>query len=116
MKLESLVKQFADSVKNQNDAVAKGDVRKGNEFAKIRSDIFDQIRFHGDEGREALTSLFTHERADVRIMAAAFLLRYCEDRARAVLEAEAKGPGLVAFGAGQALQRWTEGTWELDPA
>jgi len=47
-------------------------------------------------------------------MAAAYLLRYKTDQARAVLETEAKGKGFVALGAAQALQRWNEGAWALD--
>lgn len=52
---------------------------------------------------------------DVRVMAAAHLLRYRTAEARAVLEEAAKGTGLVPFGAQQALKRWEEGTWALDP-
>jgi hypothetical protein len=48
-------------------------------------------------------------------MAAVNLLRYQHDRARVVLETEGRGKGLVAFGAMQALKRWDEGTWALDP-
>ncbi|EPX56761.1 hypothetical protein D187_007195 [Cystobacter fuscus DSM 2262] len=32
-----------------------------------------------------------------------------------VREEAAKGQGLVPFEAGQALKRWEEGTWALDP-
>jgi hypothetical protein len=38
---------------------------------------------------------FSYERG--RVKATAFLLRYCEGRACAVLEAEAKGKGLLAL-------------------
>ena len=48
-------------------------------------------------------------------MAAAYLLRHSGDAARVVLEAAARDKGLVAFGAAQALKRWEEGTWDLDP-
>jgi hypothetical protein len=48
-------------------------------------------------------------------MAATFLLRHCGETARRVLEAEATKDGLIAFGAEQALRRWEEGTWMLDP-
>lgn|GEM_PF-3435773 len=48
-------------------------------------------------------------------MAAAHLLRYRTDEAKAVLEEAAKGQGLIPFGAQQALKRWEEGTWALDP-
>ena len=110
-----LVEEFADCVAAQSDAMAAGDARKGNAYAKRYVAAFKQLRERGDEGRDALAALLTHERADVRVMAAAFLLRHCGERARAVLETEAKGKGLVAFGAAQALERWADGTWALDP-
>ena len=55
------------------------------------------------------------QRMDVRVMAAAHLLRYRTAEAKAVLEEAAKGQGLVPFEAGEALKRWEEGTWALDP-
>ncbi len=48
-------------------------------------------------------------------MAAVYLLRHRTDEAVAVLEQVARGQGLIAFEAGQALERWKEGTWALDP-
>jgi hypothetical protein len=48
-------------------------------------------------------------------MAAVYLLRYKTREALEVLRKEAAGVGLVAFGAQQAIKRWEEGTWKLDP-
>lgn len=115
MNVTELVKEFAHCVVAQSEAIAKSDPNSGNKFAKRYIAAFQELRSHGDEGREALAVLLTDNRSDVRVMAAAYLLRHCESRARAVLEAEAKGTSFVAFGAAQALQRWTEGTWALDP-
>jgi hypothetical protein len=109
------VNEFARSVAAQSEAIAMGDATIGNGFAKRYIAAFEKLRDHGDAGRDALAALLSHPRADVRVMAAAFLLRHCEARARAVLESEATGEGLTAFGAAQALQRWKEGTWSLDP-
>ncbi|HYO52740.1 MAG TPA: DUF2019 domain-containing protein [Archangium sp.] len=75
-----------------------------------------KLRAHGDAGRDALAVLLTHPSMDVRTAAAAFLLRYRTAEAKAVLEEAAKGQGLIPFGASEALKRWEEGTWELDPA
>lgn len=70
-------------------------------------------RFSGGlAGREALATLFTHPRMDVRTTAAMYLLR----EAKAVLEEAAKGEGLIPFGAQEALKRWAEGALSLDPA
>lgn len=115
MDLAEIVREFADSVVAQNVAIAKGDATSGNRFAKRYITAFDRLRSRGDEGREALATLLTDTRADVRVMAAAFLLRHKHPQARAVLEIEAKGVGRVAFEAAQALLRWDEGSWSLDP-
>lgn len=60
--------------------------------------------------------LFGHPHPDVRVMAAAFLLRHRTAEAKAVLEAAARGKGIAALGADETLKSWNEGTWELDPA
>ena len=110
-----LVRQFADSVATQTMCIAQGDARTGNRHAKRRIRIFEKLRGLGDAGRDALLPLLRHERADVRTTAAAYLLRYRTAEARAVLEAEARGKGFDAFAAQEALKRWDEGTWSLDP-
>jgi hypothetical protein len=115
MNLNLLVKKFADSVMLQSEAMKRADAETGNKHARAYIAAFEALRSHGDAGREALTSLFEHENSDVRISAAAYLLRYCEDKARAVLEAEARGKGFQAFTAAQALERWEDGEWDLDP-
>jgi hypothetical protein len=46
---------------------------------------------------------------DVRVAAAAFLLRHRTEEAKAVLEEAAKGKGMVPFEAQQSLKRWEEG-------
>jgi hypothetical protein len=110
-----LVRKFAESAIGQTDALENGDAVSGEKHAVACSKTFDALRAQGDSGREALTALFEHEDAAVRTTAAVFLLGYCEERALAVLEAEAKGDGLPAFVAAQALERWEEGDWDLDP-
>lgn len=115
MTLEELVEQFAQNVVAQNVAISRGDARTGNQHARKYGAAVDQLLARGNAGRDALSVLLKHERMDVRVMAAAHLLRYRTDEAKAVLEEAAKGQGLVPFGAQQALNRWEEGTWALDP-
>jgi hypothetical protein len=115
MRPEALVREFAECVVAQNEAIARNDPKTGNRYAKRYMAAFDELRVHGDTGRDALAVLLADERAAVRVMAAAYLLRHSGQTARAVLEREAKGKGLVAFGAAQALKRWDEGSWSLDP-
>ncbi|WP_224243464.1 DUF2019 domain-containing protein [Hyalangium gracile] len=116
MKLEELVEQFAENVAAQTDAIWRGDARTGNKHARKCGAAFDKLRAQGDAGRDALAVLLKHPRMDVRVAAAAFLLRHRTAEAKAVLQEAAKGEGMVPFEAQQALLRWEEGTWALDPA
>jgi hypothetical protein len=59
--------------------------------------------------------LLIHERPDVRVAPAAFLLRHRTPEALRVLTDEAAGTGMIAFEASQALDRWREKTWALAP-
>ena len=95
MTLDALVRDFAECVSRQSEAVANGDATTGNKYAKRYTAAFAKLRGHGDDGRNALAVLLSDARPDVRVMAAAYLLRHCEDRAKAVLEAEAKGKALL---------------------
>ncbi|MBL8991622.1 MAG: hypothetical protein JNJ48_08600 [Phycisphaerae bacterium] len=92
-----------------------GDIRIGNVLARRRASLFRKLRAAGDRGREALVPFFKHEQADVRVEVAAWLLRYRTADALEILRRESKGEGLVSFEAAQAIKRWEEGTWRLDP-
>jgi len=109
------VQDFADSVIQQTEAIQRGDHRTANKYAKRYIAAFGKIRTIGNAGRDALASLLTHSRGDVRVMAATFLLRHRTEDALEVLRAEATGEGIVAFGASEAIKRWEEGTWTIDP-
>jgi hypothetical protein len=114
MKLADLVEQFALNVAAQTEAIWRGDAKTGNKHARKYGAAVDKLLAHGDAGRDALLVLLEHERMDVRVMAAAHLLRYRTAQAKAVLEEAARGEGLIPFCAQQALKRWEEGTWALD--
>lgn len=111
----ALVAQFAEDVAQQTDAIWRGDHKAGNKYAKRYIATFEKLRAMGDVGREALCALLDHYRPDVRVMAAAFLLRYRTAQALEVLREAAKGSSLVAFEASEAIKRWEERTWSLDP-
>ncbi len=114
-RIEKLVRDFAENVAAQTDAVRRGDPKTGNKHAKRYIRAFEELRALGDEGRDGLVPLMVTARDDVRGMAAAFLLRHRPDDARRVLQELARGEGLVAFSAGETLKRWEEGSWQLDP-
>lgn len=112
----ALVAQFAEDVAQQTDVIWRGDHKTGNKHAKRYIATFGKLRAMADVGRDALCVLLAHERPDVRVMAAAYLLRYRTAEALDVLREAAKGSGLIAFEASQASRRWEEKTWGLDPA
>ncbi|HRX83839.1 MAG TPA: DUF2019 domain-containing protein [Phycisphaerae bacterium] len=113
--LRALVIEFADAVMDQKEAIRSGDARRGNRHANAYARAWDRLRKHGDRGRDALATLLNDDRADVRAMAACYLLRYRTQEAAQVLQEVATGEGLAAFGASEALERWAEGDWHLDP-
>jgi hypothetical protein len=115
MGLEQLVEEFAQNIAAQTDCIMQGDATKGNKHAMRALAAFRALCTHGDAGRDALAALFTHPRMDVRVTAAAFLLRHRTAEARAILETAALGQGLAALGAMQTLENWEAGTWALDP-
>jgi hypothetical protein len=114
--LEELVEAFAHHVQAQTQEIFKGDAKTGNKYAKKAFATFQKLRSHGDAGRDALAVLFKHPSMDVRTAAATLLLRHRTAEARAILEEAAQGKGLIPFEASEALKRWEEGTWALDPA
>ncbi|MFT3727118.1 MAG: DUF2019 domain-containing protein [Terricaulis sp.] len=116
MDVEGLVKEFADCVVAQRKALKQADAAEANKYADKSLAAFDELRKFGDSGRDALAVLLFDQRPEVRVTTAAFLLRHKHAEAKAVLEREAKGPGIIAFEAEQALERWKEGVWSLDPA
>lgn len=113
--IPQLVTVFADAVVKQTEAIRLGNARTGNKHAKRYIAAFKKLRSLGNPGRDALIPLLADSRADVREMAAVYLLRYKTKEALAVLHKEAGGVGLVTFGAQQAIKRWEEGVWNLDP-
>jgi hypothetical protein len=114
--LDTLVAEFSSSVAAQTGAIEKGDADAAKRFAKKYVSAFNAIRDFGDAGRDALVPLLKSERSDVRAMTASFLLRHCTAEALIVLEDLASGSGLVSFEAREAIKRWEEGTWALDPS
>lgn len=116
MSMEKLVKTFAENVAKQNACIQEGNSVEGNKAAKKYIKAFrDIIAQFGDEGRDALTTLFFSQDDGIRAMAAAFLLRYKTEESKKILSEISTGNDFVSFGAGETLKRWNEGVWALDP-
>ena len=113
-KLTALANKFAASVLQQASCIKRGDATEGNKHAKSYIKAFRDITKFGNAGREALIPLLKHDDTNVRVMAAAFLLRYATNEALSVLEAAKSGGGLAGLGAAQTLKNWSDGSWALD--
>ena len=115
-RINYLINIFEYNVIYQHDAIWKeGDSKKGNIAADKYIAAYEEIRKIGDEAREEFSRLLDHDNPIVRIAASAYLLRYCTDRAMKVLKEVSQMGGIVGFEASQAIQRWEDGEWELDP-
>lgn len=110
--IQKLVETFAKSVEGQATAHTASE---GNRHARRYIEAFASLRAIGDEGRDALAGLLDHPSPHVRAMAACHLLRYKTREALAVLQEVAQLRSTAAGGASQCIQRWKEGTWQLDP-
>ncbi|HET9235419.1 MAG TPA: hypothetical protein VFP10_14895 [Candidatus Eisenbacteria bacterium] len=110
-----LVSVFRENVIAQTDAIGN-EGRSGNVFAGKRTRAFAKLREQfGDSGRDALAVLMTDVRPDVRVTAAVYMLRYRHQEAIAVLRKAAAKESMVGFEAGEAIKRWNEGVWSVDP-
>ncbi|HZH76581.1 MAG TPA: hypothetical protein VEY88_11140 [Archangium sp.] len=114
MELERIVEEFAQNVASHTDAIWRGDRTGGRKHTKRYIAAFKKLRAHGDAGRDALATLLTHSRMDVRVKAATYLLSERPMQAKPVLEEAAKGEGMIPFMASQTLKYWEEGTWSLE--
>lgn len=112
MNLEELVEEFALHIAAQNDAIFRADSRTGNRHYKRAMAAVDKLRAQGKAGWDALAVLLAHARMDVRVSAAALLLRHRTEEARVILEEAAAGQGLAAMEAFYVLKHWAEGSWD----
>lgn len=115
--IDALVREYANAIVATSEMSLSDPVSKHNVQMNRASRAWKKlVSKYGDEGRDAFCQLLGHPNAVVRVNAAALLLRYRNRAAMSVLMTEAKkGPSLLAFTAQQALQRWEEGDWHLDP-
>lgn len=116
--IEALVEKFALAVIEQVEQIDHGTASRGNRAAKRYMAAVDKLfGVYGDEGRDALKGLLSHENGEVRSAAASYLLRFCTNDAMAVLKDTVKnGRGFSPICAFYCLKNWEEGTWALDPA
>ncbi|NJM39409.1 MAG: hypothetical protein HC853_00885 [Anaerolineae bacterium] len=112
--LQEHLDDFQTAVIGQREALLKGDWRTGNPLAKKYDAAFRKIIEYGEEGRNALLALTEHPNVSVAEMAAVYSLKYNPEQCLNVLRRLSSEPGLIGFGAQQAIQRWEEGSWQLE--
>jgi hypothetical protein len=110
----SLIDDFVDAAKMHYAFTMIGDYTNVNVQAKRMDQVFHKIIQIGKEAREALLAQVDNEEPAISLAAATFSLKYDSERAKRALEQIANRPGLIGFGAKQALRRWEEGTWNLE--
>lgn len=114
VKIQKIVAMFADATRKHYEATMRGDWRQTNKHAKRIATAFRSITETGEEARNALLQLAQSDDDVVASMAAAFSLKYATEEAKLTLRRIAKRNDLLGFEAEQALQRWEEGTWQLE--
>jgi hypothetical protein len=111
---DRLITDFVEATKKHYEATMAGNWRETNKQAKRIRKAFQGIKSAGENARQALLAQTENQDLAVASMAAAYSLKYSTKQAQTILQHIAEEPGIIGFGAQQALQRWEEGDWHLD--
>jgi len=111
--IKKLVKEFEDASKKHYAATTRNS-RYANIQARRINRIFSQIVEIGDDARVELLKLTENENDHVASMAAVYSLKFNPEKSLSALYRVSKKTGLIGFEAEQAIQRWKEGTWQLE--
>jgi hypothetical protein len=107
-----LCAEFAEAVRAQARCICQGDARTGNRHARIYIAAARELLTGGDAALDEFARLLSDPSDDVRVAAAAYLLRDRTELAVSTLRPIAKKQGIVALGAQETLKRYARG--ELD--
>jgi hypothetical protein len=114
MPTEDLITRFVAIAKKHHESTLQGNWREVNKHAKSIKELFGEIVAIGEEARRALLEQIDHDDPSVASMAAVYSLKYNTESSLAALRRIAREPGVVGFGAKQAIMRWEEGEWQLE--
>ena len=110
-----LVEEFAVLARQAGSAVLDSEVSKANRAIRGMWGIEDVLRLRGREARQGLVSLLDEKDRFVRYYAAKALLGLVPDRARAVIEWNAKnGFDAIAGDANGLLRAFDTGKYKPD--
>lgn len=112
--LDEYLEVFVDAAAQHYEATLEGNWRKTNRCARKVDTAFRHIIEFGNEGRESLLALTDNANLAVAKMAAVYSLKYGTQQALATLRRISQEPGIMGFGAQQAILRWEEGAWQLE--
>lgn len=108
-----LVQEYAEAVIKQEECIFQGNVRKGNQFARRYIQIANELLSGGEEVISVFAELLQHPDPNVRVNAAASLLKARTAEAVATLEPLAEIEGLAGLGAKMTLERYRRGELEI---
>lgn len=113
--IDRLINDFVEAARKYHDATMSGNSRKANLQVKQMHQAFLEITKIGESARKALLEQADNKDDAVALMAATYSLKYDPEKSKAVLRRLAKdNTGIIGFGAAQAIQRWGEGSWQLE--
>jgi hypothetical protein len=112
--LDEYLEVFVDATAQHYEATLEGNWRKTNCYAREFDTAFRHIIEFGNAGRESLPALTENANPAVAEMAAVYSMKYGTQQALATLRRISQEPGILGFGAQQAILRWEEGAWQLE--
>lgn len=113
MSSRELVESFAELCIAQDQALLYSDIAKVNSLIKQMWDVQDELKSRPGDQRRELVSLFDHENAQVRLMAARANLAVVPAVARSIIEAIANGRKFPQAGdAGMTIENLDSGFYK----
>ncbi|MFS1511741.1 hypothetical protein VQL36_04790 [Chengkuizengella sp. SCS-71B] len=107
--LDDIIKKYVNSTIIHGKESEEGNYKLANKHYKLRSKFFEQIKGHGELGRQELIKLLSHENGHVRVGAAFHVLSFNPDLARNVLKKSVTEPKGVGFKAKMIIKEFEKG-------
>src|SRR5690349_18772019 len=104
---------FVEAELNQVECIRRGDARAGNKHARRGIAAARQLLAGGEAAIDRFATLLSHESPNVRVSAAAWLLKDRTEQAVAAFRPIAETEGLAALGAVCTLKRYERGELEI---
>lgn len=106
----SLVATFIEAVAMHGKATETGNHRVANRAYRRYDKVRRQLQGRGEEGRNALRDLMSHENGWIRLVAASTCLAVDTNAAERVLSELEREPGFLGHDAKWMLKEWRAGS------